>query len=362
MAKRKTSAVIPTNPIDTVESVPAQPLRLNTSCHEMLAELHDPAIPKSDIQQKLIAAKQKLDVILGLMPDSSGWVSRFGVAPYGGKNIVGTYVHEKLQNGVPTGQFCITVLVRQKPLKGSFIFDRIPDSVDGVATDIVALSGGKQHARPGETVLSPHDGIFERGTLGAVVDCGDPHPYLLSNQHVLNHSLVNDPDHPLPIFDGNFIQIGTLRAWSEEDDPELDAAIAEVTGPGAVVPQFADFELDPTWMTDEEVVAASQLTGGLLVKKVGRKTGLTTGIISSTGHFEDVPVDGRVLRSQWVVVSTSSTAPFSDEGDSGSLVVAAASNRPIGLLWGSDLTSPFISYANRLTVVTSAFRIQKFLN
>jgi hypothetical protein len=114
MAKRKTSAVIPTNPIDTVESVPAQPLRLNTSCHEMLAELHDPAIPKSDIQQKLIAAKQKLDVILGLMPDSSGWVSRFGVAPYGGKNIVGTYVHEKLQNGVPTGQFCITVLVRQK--------------------------------------------------------------------------------------------------------------------------------------------------------------------------------------------------------------------------------------------------------
>lgn len=328
-----------------------------SACHEMLVKIHDPAAAKCETAKRLIAAKKKLDILLGLAPGPDGTTARFGVAPYGGSNIIGTQIHQKLKDGDSTGEFCITVLVKLKAPKGAKVLNRLPDSVDGIPTDIVALGNGVQHA--GEPVVGGGSTTgFEQGTVGAVVNFGDADQYILSNQHVLNPHFAFGLDQP--VLNSAFTQIGTLTAWSESGDAELDAAIALITAPGAYSPLYNGLALDPNPMTETEVTAAAQASGGFLVKKFGQKTGMTTGVISSSTPFRDVSTNGVMLKQQWMIQSTSGN-PFSLSGDSGSLIIGASNNRPVGLLWGGDSSTSLISYANRISIVQAVFGPMKFL-
>ena len=326
-------------------------------CHDMLMQIHDPEATKCELALRLIAAKKKLDVVLGLTPGPDGTRTRFGVAPYGGSNIIGTQIHQRHKDGASTGEFCIVVMVKMKAPKGKRVLNKLPESVEGIPIDVVELGQGVQHA--GEAVVGGGSASgFEEGTVGAVVNFGDADQYILSNQHVLNPHFAFRIDQP--ILNSAFAQIGTLTAWSESGDQELDAAIALMTVSGAYTPLYSGLALDPNPMTEAEVTAAAQASGGFLVKKFGQKTGMTTGVISSSAPFRDVSTNGIMLKQQWMIHSTSGN-PFSSSGDSGSLIMGESNNRPIGLLWGGDGSNSLISYANRISIVQAVFGPMKFL-
>ena len=314
------------------------------SCHDLLMQIHDPASTKCAMAHRLVVAKQMLDIELGLAPDANGNTTTFGVAPYGGENIVGTHIHPKVVNGVSTGEPCITVLVNQKPPKGSPCFDMIPSTVNGIPTDVVALGEGVKQS--GVVGIN----LNNIGTITALVHCGGVDKYILSNQHVLNpHATMSVGQ---PVFNDQAVPIGQLRAWSLPTDPDLDAAIALVTNP-AGIGQLYDYQLNPSPMSDAEVVAAVQAPGGFLVKKFGNHSGHTVGTLSGPRN-----VPGPPSRAQWVILGSSGL--FSEGGDSGSLIVGANNNRPVGLLWGADTNMPSVSYASRISVVQNRLRISSF--
>ncbi|MBS0203260.1 MAG: hypothetical protein JSS49_10205 [Planctomycetes bacterium] len=314
------------------------------SCHDMLMQIHDPSATKCEMAHRLVVAKQMLDVELGLAPGPDGEKAIFGVAPYGGNNIVGTHIHEKTKDGVNTGQMCITVLVNQKPPKGSPCFDMIPEAVNGIPTDIVALGEGVKQAGVVGITLS------DIGTITALVHCGGTEKYILSNQHVLNPNATMSVGQP--VYNDQAVPIGQLRAWTLPNDAELDAAIALISNPTAIGPLY-DFTLNPSPMTDAEVAQEMQAPGGFLVKKFGNRSGPTMGTLSGPRN-----VPGPPSQQQWVILGASGL--FSQIGDSGSLIVGANNNRPVGLLWGADNNMPSVSYANRISVVKKRFRISSF--
>ena len=83
---------------------------------------------------------------------------------------------------------------------------------------------------------------------------------------------------------------------------------------------------------------------GQRVIKIGRTTGLTKGTIAAFGYeWRDLEHQTRytdLLIAPDVVSLTGggiASIPFSDRGDSGSLVVTENTLRPIALLWGGFL-------------------------
>jgi len=370
MPKKKpaeTSGPIDAGPVPVPASPPvspAAPAATNRACEDVLMEIHDPSAEKSDLARRLLQAKRELDIKLGLIPAANGEFQRFGAAPFGGSNIVATEIHQKVSNGVNTGEFCISVLVKKKPPPGTHIFAEIPHVVgDGIHTDVIQVGqASPQATNAGGPVIGTPDRNNQlwRGTFGALVDCGDNEQYILSNQHVLNRSDLDN--FGKPVLDGNFTPIGTLMTWTELSDPELDAALALVTNAAQVSSQFNGFTLDPNPMSEQEVIdaAKSSPSRSFLVKKVGQKTGPTTGTINGDSPFLDVNNGTRTLQRQWRITSISGQR-FSEDGDSGSLIVGASNNRPIGLLWGGDNSSLIVSYANRISLIQQLFRISKFL-
>lgn len=330
-------------------------------CHEMVVKIHTPNAEKCETSKKLIEAKEILDIELGLKPSKDGTLIHFGVEPFGTSNIIGTFIRQKTKDGKPTGQFCIKVLVKQKPPQGKNLFSsKIRTEVNGIPTDVVALGSGVRHFSDavGNPVIGGLPGGLERGTIGALVDCGEANQFILSNQHVLNPGFQSNEGNP--ILNAGHQQIGTLRAWSSDGNPDLDAALGEVV-PGTISSLYdgGSVQLNPDPMTEDDVLAAAKATGGYLVKKFGAN-GMTIGTISPDSPFRDVPSDGTKYRRQWMIMA-SDGGKFSDHGDSGSLVMGMDNNRPIGLLWGGDDFDETISYANRILEVKTKFGIEKFL-
>ena|GEM_PF-6515896 len=73
---------------------------------------------------------------------------------------------------------------------------------------------------------------------------------------------------------------------------------------------------------------------GQRVTKSGAATGTTRGVIVSVDASDDVVIDGRTMRtSQQLLVRSVDAMPFSDEGDSGALLLDD-DDRAVGLLWG----------------------------
>lgn len=331
-------------------------------CAAMLTEIYDPeVVEKSAEANKLIQAKKELDIMLGRAP--------FGAEPYGGSNIVGTQIHQKQTNGVTTGEFCITVYVKQKAPEGDPVFGMIPKTIkignDEVPTDIIVVGTAKPHAHPGGSIggTPGSSGRSMRGTIAAFVKCnvkGD-FTFILSNQHVLNPSGFANAGQI--VTEGNQ-QIGKLATWTRVDHPTVDAALAVVTDDNAVNLNNGFFPLNPQWMTTQDIKSLLDASGGaILVKKVGSQTGLTFGVLNrdrtsvdSTGE-ESVPP--RTYQDQWMITSSTNQS-FSSGGDSGSLVVHHPSNRPIALLWGGPEGSN-VSYANQIEFVQSTFGITQFL-
>ena len=77
-------------------------------------------------------------------------------------------------------------------------------------------------------------------------------------------------------------------------------------------------------------------SGTASVVKHGRTSGLTFGSVVDTSFDGDVQYDGTVAYFEDQIVLAADAGPFSEPGDSGSLVLDTTGPHPVGLLFAGD--------------------------
>jgi len=199
--------------------------------------------------------------------------------------------------------------------------------------------------------------VWGAGTLGALVRLGDGKVCGLTNNHVTggcNHTRVGmhilcpspfdaDPDQPAPLAIGRHLSFVTLASGDPRQVQlqELDAALFEVMDNDLLTSMQGTYYDTPDDVADP--------IGDMLVKKVGRTTGLTSGVI--LGRFSTplgIPYESDRFRSMvyfqnaWVIRSLDG-GPFSAGGDSGSLVVTQNGDKAVGLIFAGT-TNGSVSY------------------
>lgn len=197
------------------------------------------------------------------------------------------------------------------------------------------------------------------GTLGALVTRnGTTTQYVLSNNHVLARSgaaVVGEKISQPGLIDSGCRAKSTVATFSQAaalGGSNVDAAIA-LAGVGAVDPTGA--------ILDVGVPASAAAVGtlGMKVAKSGRTTGLTCGGVGSVSTDVSVQYQrgcnsGKKFtvkyRNQLVVNS----GTFSAGGDSGSLLVDAATAQPVALLFAGSSTT---TIANPIQDVMNALNV-----
>jgi len=310
----------------------------------------DFALAKQDLRERLVRfLEPSLERAAALRE-----AERFEPAP--GVNLVGVGIGEKVTAGSRTGELCVKVLVARKFPKGRIRpADRIPPGIAGIPTDIESVGyprkfpiPQRQRHRP---VLGGVSGGLDlaavhfrfAGTLGVVVaDRDDPgRLYALSNNHVL-------ADENRAERGAGVVQPGTLDGGKGSDRVarlarfvplrfgnrrnSMDAALAEFPG---------------RRRADRRILGIGEPTGtaapslGLLVRKSGRTTGLTEGIVRAVAFdVFSVQYDQGFVRVDDVVVIEGIGKPFSKPGDSGSAIVDPR-GRVVALLFAGSEAATF---------------------
>jgi hypothetical protein len=264
---------------------------------------------------------------------------------------------------------------------------RVPESVDGVPTDVIerrpaVLHGPFPPSRPSPRVdasaitrtrpLASGLGIVRRtlqaGTLTAFCRSTDPalggKTYLLSCRHVIapgETPTVGDPIYqpgdPLAEIFGD--RIATLSAYSNlkqtYDGSSVDAAIAELDAAIA----FEDPDPAPEVPENAALALAQGDPDGVEVSKFGRTTGKTVGVLTDAAWDTLVrTARGVAKRTDQIEVErpAGQRGPISLPGDSGALLRDRDTGRMLGILCGGDGQSWY--FASPLTAVVKALSIE----
>lgn len=326
------------------------PLRRAVLRHASLADLPpDVVSAKNRLRDRLVPPVER-QVRRALVLRAA---RRFDPEP--GLNLVGVGIGEKVTSGRRTGVLCVKVLVARKFPKGKIDrSDRIPGSVDGIPTDVegvgypvkFALPNQQRHRPvPGGVSGSPSltaAGYRFAGTLGVVlVPVSAPAAwYLLSNNHVLADENRLAPGSAV-------VQPATLDGGRETDRiGELAAFVPIRFGNARNWMDAAVARVDPRVRVEPAILGLGPVGGvadpslNLLVRKAGRTTGLTEGIVRVV-RFDvfDVQYDQGMVRVDDVIVIEGTATAFSRPGDSGSAIVDMR-GRAVGLLFaGSDVVT-----------------------
>jgi hypothetical protein len=279
-------------------------------------------------------------------------------------NLVGVGIGEKVTSGKPTGEMCVKVFVAKKYPKGRISRSHlIPQDIGGIVTDVEGVGYPKKFViaqqrrhRPVPAGVSAGLDLHAveyrfAGTLGVIVaDRNDPKRFsALSNNHVL-------ADENRVESGAGVVQPGTLDGGKNRDRVAtlsrfvplkfdnrrnwMDAALA-VFDRGIAVDKGIWGIGDPS--------GSGKPSLNLVVRKSGRTTGLTEGIVRAlNADILDIEYDQGMVRMDDVIVIRGTQGPFSKGGDSGSAIVDPQ-GRIVALLFaGSD-------------VVTFAIPIQRIL-
>lgn len=232
--------------------------------------------------------------------------------------------------------------------------------------------------RPLEAGISVGHFDITAGTLGAIVE-DDERYYVLSNNHVLanvNLALPGDPIlQPGPIDrspspDGLIAVLDRFVTLSDRRDNEVDCAAAEILEDQLLYVGWNEALADPRegfdgdgLLTGTEPATVEDL--GRPVAKAGRATAVRRGIITQVEidalrvnmGTEDNPLD-MTFSSQFEVVGDDDR-PFSQGGDSGSLVVDEQ-GRARGLLFagGRDTLGVDRTFVNPIDTVLSRLDVR----
>jgi len=290
----------------------------------------------------------------------------YEAGPAGADNIVGVGYGRRMKGGQPTAEICLKAYVVEKYPEDEIQAEAlIPEEVNGVTVDveavgeIVALGGNrKAQWRPAPGGVSIGHVKITAGTLGCFSSSKEPaEPVLiLSNNHVLangNNAGIGDPIvQPAPLDGGRDPRkrIATLFDFVPLDfagRPNLvDAALAKPTNREIV--KLCILE-SPSQCSKQGCVKVTGAAPPVLeerVKKSGRTTATTCGVISGVGATANVSYGGgKVAKFVNQIVIT--PAGFSAGGDSGSLIMDMR-NRARALLFAG---SPSHTIANPIQFV-----------
>jgi hypothetical protein len=295
--------------------------------------------------------------------EASGWVH--------GEGVQGIGIGDKLSKGEPTGDLALRVYVAKKMPRAK-VENPVPKVVavpgggEGI-TDVIELGQivpelFSERVRPAMPGCGLGHQAVTVGTFGCLVKRkGDSRSlYILSNSHVLAHE-------GLAALGDGILQPGTLDGGSNGDAigkltdfvpfdftdstfPNLvDAAIAKIRRRDMAHTKLRILNIEPAGVS-------STVRRGMHVKKVGRTTDLTTGIITDVDLRLSLSyrrptgsAKGRVGFRDQVLCTR-----YSAGGDSGS-VILNRSNKIVGLHFAG---SPSGSVFNRITHVLELLDIE----
>jgi len=315
-------------------------------------------------------------------------------------NVIGLGIGYKETAGKSTKELSLMVLVRDKPeLKALSKKDVVPKTIDGVQTDVlkvgkvVAYDTSRERHRPAIPGVSIGHFAVHAGTFGVVVrDAQTNELLILSNNHILangNNAQLGDPIlQPAPADGGKleqdefahlyrFIKLKYVRAEPAKDSEEkciianiianVLNAIAFGLGSGTrLTPvkirpvNYADAALAKPLQDNDistEIMHIGQVTGtadafaGMPVKKSGRTTGLTNGIVKAVNGEIEIAFAGErkaIFQNQII------TGDMTEPGDSGSLLLDQQ-NRAVGLLCGG---SQFVSVYNPIAIIIQNLNVK----
>lgn len=251
--------------------------------------------------------------------------------------------------------------IRVYILKGHEEAVEIPSEFEGLRTERISTTGFGILAPARQGVLSPAPGgvsvghyNISAGTLGCLVDTPGG-LCILSNNHVLadtNAGLTGDDilqpgPHDIPkgssarriagLTDYEPLRFGSAVNY-------IDAAIAALDDPGSAVPNIMGIGRH----TNPPVAAFVNQS----VAKHGRTTGLTFGRVADSSFDGNVRYNGRVAYFEDQIAIIGESGPFSDDGDSGSLVLDNPGSHAVGLLFAGDSSH---TLANRIQSVLNRF-------
>jgi hypothetical protein len=245
------------------------------------------------------------------------------------------------------GQIAVRVYVRAK-LPRSLLppSELVPSHVNGVPTDVVAVGDITAMSRPVACGMSVGHIQVTAGTLACLVHkTGDPGgaQYILSNNHILanvNNGAIGDPIlAPGPLDGGDpadpLARLTDFHPLNFTAPNAMDAAIAELIRVGDATPDI----LNIGRVVNPPASAALYQS----VRKHGRTTLHTVGIIADLSADIRVRYGTQVADFQDQLAITGAGGAFSDNGDSGALVVDAVGLHPVALLFAGGALTTFAS-------------------
>jgi hypothetical protein len=305
------------------------------------------------------------------------------VTPAPERNVVGVGIGEKVVDGRPTGVRALKFLVRMKyPPDQISPKNVLPDNVDGIPTDVeevgllrrfpvatkprrvkpaaaAAFPNPRTKIRPAQPGCSvgfrdPGDQFVMAGTFGALVR-DDDSVYVLSNNHVL----ADEDQLPAgaPIFQPGLLDGGNPR---NDQIAKLTRAIKLKAGSANRV-DCAIAQLLSSSLVSREILFIGPPQGteaaaeDMIVHKFGRTTSYTAGRVTSIDTDVTVQYDTGtfMFESQLIIVGLNGQ-PFSDSGDSGSLILERATQKAVALLFAGSSSH---TIANHIEDVMQALEV-----
>jgi hypothetical protein len=288
-----------------------------------------------------------------------------------GPGIEGLGVGEKISAGNPAGELALRVYVERKLAKRS-VEHPVPSTVEvpqvgELVTDVVELGhvepeSFRERARPAMPGCGVGHVAATVGTFGCLVRRTDDEAlYILSNAHVLADVGFGQPGDVVVqpgVADGGdegsdaLAMLADFVPFAFDDvgfDNQVDAAIARVRRSDWVVTQIRELGVAPAGV-------GRVIRRGMHVKKVGRTTGYTTGVVQDI-HFRTALTYPRANGARTRRVGFRDQVlctRYSDGGDSGA-VVLNSTNRAIGLHFAG---APAGSAFNRIGHVLRLLRLE----
>jgi hypothetical protein len=293
-------------------------------------------------------------------------------------NVVGVGVGLRQRGGRTQDEVCVVALVRRKRPPTALAPEAlVPAELEGVPVDVLEVGDLRPQLertvrlRPAPGGVSLGHYQITAGTLGCVVrDRTSRVRLILSNNHVLANGNEAAPEDPI-------LQPGAADSGREENDTlallerfvplaysrepatcslarfvvEAGNFIAGAVGSkhrlesyredvqatnrvdAAVARPLMDGDVSDEILEIGRVSGTTAATLGMAVRKSGRTTGLTTGQVTVIETTVDVDYGGKTARFEGQILS----GPMSQGGDSGSLLVAAAAPKAVGLLFAGSL-------------------------
>jgi hypothetical protein len=274
-------------------------------------------------------------------------------------NVVGIGVGERIRAGKKTRELCVMVAVRQKfHLDDLTRNHRLPRTLEGVPVDVIETGEFVGHFNPQVVVRPVVPGVstsfvgsgvlLTSGTIGAIVTDGTDR-YLLSCHHVF--AMVDGLPEGTPI-----IQPGSQHHGNPNTDQVATLSRKIDLQPfGTNTVDCALARIDSGVATDTAIVEIGAPNGiskaavMTVVEKYGCTSNNTTGIIQNVHCDTKVKILGRPVHFlDQILIKSDDSRNFSEEGDSGALVVNAVDGAAVGLLIGG---SGNLSVANHIDTV-----------